>query len=84
MRYTFNTMGKDGNRWYPEKFKWRDPNVPAPVSLLGFRWTTEVKKALTWDTIEEVETIAIEYEDTQILEITGNISKIYKVVKEAK
>lgn len=84
MCYTFNTLGEDGNRWYPIQFKWEDPQCPPTVGMLDFYWTKDIKFARTWRDIESVETIAIEFCNTQIIEIIEEVNKIYKVIKEMK
>jgi len=54
------------------------------VGMLDFYWTKDIKFARTWPDISSVETIAIEFCDTEIIEVTENISKIYKVIKEMR
>ena len=82
--YTFSTLGTDNIKYYPLQFKWEDPQCPPCVGLLDFYWTKDIKFARTWPDISSVETIAIEFCNTEIIEVTENISKIYKVIKEMK
>ena len=77
-RYTFSTLGKDGERYYPE---YSLVGRVAGAGLNDYRWTTDIKKAMVWEEQEIVEMVAIEFENTEIIEITGGESKIYKVIK---
>lgn len=64
-RYTFSTLGKDGVLYYP-----------ARTLLVDF--TPDIKKAVTWDKPEDFDCLMNEYENTQVIEIIGSVSKIYK------
>lgn len=75
--YTFSTLGRDNERYYPKR---RCKFVGA--GLTDFEWTTDIKRALCWEHQDPVETIAICFSDSQIIEITGTISKIYTIIKE--
>lgn len=79
MRYTFSTTDMCGVKTYPLQFKWEDPQCPPPVGMLDFLWTFDIKFAKTWPEQEDVETIAIEFCNTEIIEIDKNGE--YKVVK---
>lgn len=73
--YTFSTLGKDGFRYYPTRGK-------SGPGLLDFNWTTDIDKAIHWFEQDAVETIAIEFCNTEIIEVIGSGPYIYKVTKE--
>ena len=77
-RYTFSTLGKDGERYYPE---YSLVGRVAGAGLNDYRWTKDIKKAMVWEEQEIVEMVAIEFENTEIIEIIGDGSKMYKVIK---
>ena len=55
-RYTFSTRGKDGVLYYPSR-------------TFSIDFTTDIKKAVTWDKPEDFDCLMHEYEDTQVVEI---------------
>lgn len=73
--YTFSTLGKDGCRYYPARGK-------SGPGLLDFNWTTDIDKAIRWFEQDDVETIAIEFCDVEIVELIGSGPYIYKIIKE--
>ena len=79
-RYTFSTIGVDGTRRYPKNFLWEQPGIIG-AGLCDFSWTTNVCKAHTWPEQEQVETIAFEYPEAEIIEVIGDMSRVYKIVK---
>lgn len=68
-KYTFKALGTDGVVYYPLQFKWEDPQCPPPVGMLDFYWTKDIKFARTWSDKESVETIAMEFCDTEVIEV---------------
>ena len=78
-KYTFSTLGEDEIKYYPKQFKWEDPQCPPPVGMLDFSWTPDIKFARTWSEQEMVETIAIEFYKTEIIEIDENGER--KIIK---
>lgn len=78
-RYTFSTLGEDGKRYYPGTGK-------SGPGLLDFNWTTELdlSKIVTWPELELLDIIAIEFCNTEIIEITNKDLLEYKVIKEMK
>ena len=78
-KYTFSTLGEDEIKYYPKQFKWEDPQCPPPVGMLDFSWTPDIKFARTWSEQEMVETIAIEFYKTEIIEIDENGE--HKIIK---
>lgn len=81
-KYTFSTLGEDGVKYYPLQFKWEDPQCPPPVGFLDFQWTKDIKFARTWPEQEDVETIAIEFCNTEIIEINeSGESKVVKIME---
>lgn len=78
-KYTFSALTVGGEKTYPMQFKWEDPQCPPPVGMLDFLWTPDIKLARTWSDKESVETIAIEFCNTEIIEIDNNGE--YKVIK---
>ena len=73
--YTFSTLGKDGCRYYPTRGK-------SGPGLLDFNWTTDIDKAIHWFEQDDVETIAIEFCNTEIIEITNTEPLEYKIIKD--
>lgn len=69
-RYTFSTLNS-GTKVYPLK------NVGP--GLIDYDWTDKKEEAITWSEQDMVETIAIEFYNTEIIEI--NESGEYKVIK---
>lgn len=65
-KYTFNTLGTDGKRYYPCK-----PLAGKVVGagLLDYEWTEDINKAITWNDKQCVETIMLEFCDTILIEI---------------
>lgn len=84
MMYTFSTMGKDGNRYYPVEYRWKAKDCGPGVGLIDFDWTNDIEKAKLWKKRFIVEGIAMEYCDTEIIAVSGTVSKTYKVIKEQK
>lgn len=78
-QYTFSALTVGGERTYPMQFKWEDPQCPPPVGMLDFLWTPNIKLARTWPEQDMVETIAIEFYNTEIIEIDENGE--YKIIK---
>lgn len=68
-KYTFKVLGTDGIVYYPLQFKWEDPQCPPPVGMLDFYWTKDKKFARTWPDKESVETIAIEFCNSEVIEV---------------
>lgn len=68
-RYTFSTLGKDGVLYYPAR-------------TFSIDFTTDIRKAVTWDKPEDFDCLMNEYENTQVVEILGSVSKIYKIQEQ--
>lgn len=81
LKYTFSTIGIDGLTYYPKEFKYRDQDIDNAVGLLDFAWTMDIKEAMTWPEESMVETIAIEYYNTEIIEITEDDYKVIKTME---
>lgn len=77
-RYTFTTVGKDGKAYFPSK-----PLVGKFVGagLLDFEWTEDITKAITWNDEQTVETVAIEFCDSVIVEVSDKDPKHGVVIK---
>lgn len=75
-RYTFYTIGLDGEMYYPLKLG---------DQTTGFvrKWTRYGKNAITWKKPEDFESLMNEYADTKVIEIVGDVAKICKT-KETK
>lgn len=67
--YTFKVLGTNGITYYPLQFKWEDPQCPPPVGFLDFQWTKDIKFARTWPEKEMVDTIAIEFCNSEVIEV---------------
>lgn len=74
-RYTFSTLGKDGRLYYPYKYGFVEKHIVWP----GWDFTQDITKAITWDKPEDFDCLMHEYENTELIEITGTVSKIYKI-----
>lgn len=79
MIYTFSVISSDGIINYPLDFLWKNKDNQIGVGMLDFSWTPNIKLARTWPEQDMVETIAIEFNNTEIIEI--NESGEYKVIK---
>lgn len=82
MTYTFSVTGTDGIIYYPLDFLWKDKDNQIGVGMLDFIWTPDIKLARTWPEQDMAETIAIEFYDTEIIEINENGE--YKIKKDNK
>lgn len=64
--YTFSAKSL-GTKYYPIDFQWKREDCPAGTGLLDFDWTDDINKARRWANREDVELIANEYYDTEIV-----------------
>lgn len=73
MVYTFRVYGKDG--------KWHYPQKHLGPGAIDFKWTKKIENAITWDTQETTETVAIEFFNCELIGILNGPTKIYHIIK---
>lgn len=64
--YTFSAKSL-GTKYYPIDFQWKREDCPPGTGLLDLDWTDDINKARKWTNREDVELIANEYYDTEIV-----------------